>query len=49
MPDEKKQTDETDEATEVEASGEPRPRLGTSADVAEVVARHYAKVARPGR
>ncbi|GAA1479188.1 hypothetical protein GCM10009623_36340 [Nocardioides aestuarii] len=48
MPDEKKQADKTDEPTEVE-TGEPRPRLGTSADVAEVAASYYAKVARPGR
>ena len=49
MPDEKKQAEKTDEATEVEALDERPTSARSTAEAADVVMHHYAKVARPGR
>lgn len=49
MPDEKKQAEKTDEATEVEATGERPTSARSTAEAADVVMDTYAKLARPGR
>lgn len=48
MPDDK-QAEKTDEPTEVEAAGQRPTSARSTAEAADVVMDHYAKLARPGR